>query len=100
MLQNNSNNKGRFCPDCGMNITQICPLCHGLGYTQPLPLMPAFTVTICDHPNERGEYCSICGTRLKQQPLRETCTTCLGKGWVPAPSHICIKKISLPPRRF
>lgn len=90
---------GRFCPDCGIDISVICPTCHGLGYIQPLPSLPAFTVAICDHADERGQYCSKCGAKLQQEPMTVMCTTCLGKGWMPAPQHFCLRKFVPPPRK-
>jgi RecJ-like exonuclease len=98
MLQD-FNNKGRFCPDCGVDVSAICPVCHGLGYIQPLPSFPTFTVAICNHADERGEYCSQCGAKLQTQPMSVTCTRCSGKGWVPAAYHYCLKKLNPPPRR-
>ena len=85
--------KGRFCADCGSDISVICPTCHGLGYIQPLPDFPNFTVAICDHAGESGIYCSKCGSRIQKEPMAVTCTTCLGNGWVTGTHHYCMRRI-------
>ncbi|MFC1715714.1 hypothetical protein ACFL6S_18750 [Candidatus Poribacteria bacterium] len=91
--------KGRFCRQCGVDTSVICPLCHGMGYIQPLSSMPSFAVAICNHPNERGEYCSRCGAKMNPEPATITCTRCTGRGWVEAPHHYCLKRLGPPPRR-
>ena len=84
--------EGRFCKDCGADMSVICPTCHGLGYIQPLPSLSAFIITTCNHANERGEYCSKCGTKIQQDPMITTCGTCMGKGWGTSQTHYCFKR--------
>jgi len=97
MLQNQPD-EGRFCPDCGTDLSVICPICHGLGYVQPLPSISGFMITSCLHENEYGEHCSKCGAKLNQDPLTRTCGTCMGKGWVLSQNHYCFKKVYISPR--
>lgn len=90
--------EGRYCLECGSDLSVICPTCHGLGYIQPLPSFSAFIITDCMHTNERGEYCSKCGTKLYQDLMMMTCGTCMGKGWVLSQTHYCLKKAFVPSR--
>ncbi|HGJ64201.1 TPA: hypothetical protein ENS27_02300 [bacterium] len=98
MLQNQLE-EGRFCRDCGADLTVICPICHGLGYIQPLPSMSSFSITNCLHANEIGEYCSKCGAKLYQDNMMTTCGTCMGKGWILSQNHYCYKKAFILPNR-
>jgi DnaJ-class molecular chaperone len=97
MIQNVSF-ENRYCPDCGNDTSTICPMCHGLGYIQSLPSFTGFIITSCPHANERGEYCSMCGSKIQQDLMINTCGTCMGKGWVISQSHYCLKKVTIPSR--